>query len=84
MVIGSIRPIARQWQFTKLIGINSHLAPFSLNRQDACSTRKFTLCGTGILPVHKKLIENGATSQLRILCGEKPIFPRAVGQPDAS
>ncbi|WP_445247135.1 hypothetical protein [Microcoleus sp. OTE_8_concoct_300] len=34
------------------------------NRQDACSTRKFTLCGTGILPVHKKLIENGATSQL--------------------
>jgi hypothetical protein len=44
--------------------VNSHLAPFSLNRQDACSTRKFTLCGTGILPVHKKLIENGATSQL--------------------
>jgi len=33
------------------------------NRQDACSTRKFTLCGTGILPVHKRLIENGATSQ---------------------
>src|SRR4028118_1376634 len=33
------------------------------NRQDACSTRKFTLCGTGILPVHKKLIENGARSQ---------------------
>jgi glyoxylase I family protein len=33
------------------------------NRQDACSTRKFTLCGTGILPVHKKLIENCATSQ---------------------
>ena len=29
--------------------------PF-MNRQDACSTRKFTLCGTGILPV----IENGA------------------------
>ncbi len=27
------------------------------------STKKFTLCGTGILPVHKKLIENGATSQ---------------------
>ncbi|MEG4852674.1 hypothetical protein QUB10_17520 [Microcoleus sp. B5-D4] len=24
--------------------------------QDACSTRKFTLCGTGILPV----LENGA------------------------
>jgi hypothetical protein len=34
------------------------------NRQDACSTRKLTLCGTGILLVHKKLLENGATSQL--------------------
>ncbi|MEG3972104.1 MULTISPECIES: hypothetical protein [unclassified Microcoleus] len=33
------------------------------NRQDACSTRNFTLCGTGILPVHKRLIENGAISQ---------------------
>ncbi len=33
------------------------------NRQDACSTRKFTVCGTGILPVHKRLIENGATSR---------------------
>ncbi|MEG4409810.1 hypothetical protein Q5692_02440, partial [Microcoleus sp. C2C3] len=27
-----------------------------MNRQDAYSTRKFTLCGTGILPV----LENGA------------------------
>ena len=27
-----------------------------MNSQDACSTRKFTLCGTGILPV----LENGA------------------------
>jgi len=45
------------------ISFNSHLAPFSLNRQDACSTRKFTLCGTGILPVHKKLIDNGARYQ---------------------
>ena len=33
------------------------------NRQDACSTRKFTFCGTGILPVHKTLSENGATFQ---------------------
>jgi hypothetical protein len=31
-----------------------------MNRQDACSTRKFTLCGTGILPVP----ENGARYQL--------------------
>ena len=33
------------------------------NRQDACEARKFTLCGTGILPVHKRLIENRATSR---------------------
>jgi hypothetical protein len=29
-----------------------------MNRQDACSTRKVSLCGTGILPV----LENGAGS----------------------
>ncbi|MEG4349086.1 hypothetical protein QUA74_05005 [Microcoleus sp. LAD1_D3] len=61
---------------------NRHLA--SATGFPACSTRKFTLCGTGILrqqqafrpvpqenslfveqagkPVHKRLIENGATS----------------------
>ena len=32
-----------------------------MNGQDARSTRKSTLCGTGILPV----LENGATSQLQ-------------------
>jgi len=32
------------------------------NGQDARSTRDELFCGTGILPVHKKLIENGATS----------------------
>ncbi|MEG4365578.1 hypothetical protein QUB09_28210, partial [Microcoleus sp. C2C6] len=32
----------------------SHLALFSLNRQDACEARKSTLCGTGILPVQKR------------------------------
>jgi len=42
----------------------SHLALFSLNRQDACSTRKSTLCGTGILPVQKRIIDNGARSQI--------------------
>jgi len=31
-----------------------------MNRQDACSTRKFTLCGTGILPV----FENAARCAL--------------------
>ena len=35
------------------------------NRQDACSTKSEVSCGTGILPVHKKLIENGATSQIK-------------------
>jgi len=30
------------------------------NRQDACSTRKLILCGTGILPV----LDNGARYQL--------------------
>src|SRR4028119_885274 len=34
------------------------------NEQDARSTRDELFCGTGILPVHKKLIENGATSQV--------------------
>ncbi|MEG4342815.1 hypothetical protein QUB70_05905 [Microcoleus sp. A003_D6] len=33
------------------------------NRQDACSTKDKFSCGTGILPVAKKLIENGAISQ---------------------
>ncbi|MEG3934840.1 hypothetical protein QT990_26930 [Microcoleus sp. T3_B1] len=33
-----------------------------MNRQDACSTRKFIFCGTGILPV----LENGATSQFTL------------------
>ena len=33
-----------------------------MNRQDACSTRKFTLCGTGILPV----LEKGARGELEL------------------
>ncbi|UNU25406.1 hypothetical protein D0A37_17685 [Microcoleus vaginatus HSN003] len=35
------------------------------NRQDACSPRDEFYCGTGILPVPKQVIENGATSQLK-------------------
>ncbi|WP_445250411.1 BamA/TamA family outer membrane protein [Microcoleus sp. OTE_8_concoct_300] len=34
------------------------------NGQDARSTRDELFCGTGILPVDKKLIENGPTSQV--------------------
>ncbi|WP_193972358.1 hypothetical protein [Microcoleus sp. LEGE 07076] len=33
--------------------------------QDACSPTKLIFCGTGILPVHKRLIENGAISQIQ-------------------
>ena len=36
-----------------------------MNRQDACSTRKFTLCGTGILPV----LEKGARCEIRSIEG---------------
>jgi hypothetical protein len=32
------------------------------NRQDACSTKIQFSCGTGKMPVLKKLIENGETS----------------------
>jgi len=34
------------------------------NRQDACSTKDKFSCGTGILPVHKTLIDNGATYEI--------------------
>ncbi|MEG4171133.1 MULTISPECIES: hypothetical protein [unclassified Microcoleus] len=34
------------------------------NRQDACSTKDKFSCGTGILPVQKRLIENGARCDL--------------------
>jgi hypothetical protein len=35
-----------------------------MNRQDACSTRKFTLCGTGKMPV----LENGARCDIHSGC----------------
>jgi hypothetical protein len=35
------------------------------NRQDACSTKDKFSCGTGILPVPKRLIENGAIFQVK-------------------
>ncbi|TAF84452.1 MAG: hypothetical protein EAZ49_29490 [Oscillatoriales cyanobacterium] len=37
---------------------------FSLNRQDACSTKSEFFCGTGILPVAKRLIKNDTTSYI--------------------
>ncbi|PHX54207.1 hypothetical protein CP500_017390 [Tychonema bourrellyi FEM_GT703] len=41
----------------------STIDEFSCNRQDACFTIDEFSCGTGILPVPKQVIENGATSQ---------------------
>ena len=37
------------------------------NRQDACSTKKYISCGTGILPV----LDNGATSEFQPNSGER-------------
>jgi len=37
------------------------------NGQDARSTKDKFSCGTGILPVHKSLIENGAISKLKLI-----------------
>ncbi|MGB8689875.1 MAG: cation diffusion facilitator family transporter [Microcoleus sp.] len=34
------------------------------NRQDACSTKSEFDCGVGILPAHKRLVENGAISAI--------------------
>ncbi|MEG3895020.1 BamA/TamA family outer membrane protein [Microcoleus sp. SVA1_B6] len=42
------------------------------NGQDARSTTDELFCGTGILPVHKKLSENGATSQVSPTVGDLP------------
>ena len=45
------------------------------NGQDARSTTEEFSCGTGILPVHKKLIENGATSQF-----DRIIYAKTAGE----
>ncbi|WP_445300952.1 metal ABC transporter substrate-binding protein [Microcoleus sp. BR0-C5] len=37
------------------------------NRQDACSTKSIFSCGTGILPVHKRLIENGVRCEFKLI-----------------
>ena len=44
------------------------------NGQDARSTTDEFSCGTGILPVHKRLIENGATSQF-----DRIIYAKTAG-----
>ncbi|MEG4916783.1 hypothetical protein QUB12_27250, partial [Microcoleus sp. B7-D4] len=45
-------------------GLNLRCGTIVRNRQDACSTKSEFSCGTGILPVHKKLIDNSAISQI--------------------
>ena len=57
----------------------SHLAPFSRTGFPACEAKSEFYCGTGILPVHKKLIENGATSQIIDLDFIIPIQPETIG-----
>jgi hypothetical protein len=44
-------------------GFYSHLAAFSATGFPACSTKDEFSCGMGILPVPKRLVENGARSQ---------------------
>jgi hypothetical protein len=47
------------------------------NGQDARSTKDKFSCGTGILPVHKRLIENGATYEYQTL-KPTPLYSRKV------
>jgi hypothetical protein len=48
-----------------------------MNRQDACSTRKFIFCGTGILPVADK----GARYQLLLTSCALLNHPFRAGSP---
>ncbi|TAE65162.1 MAG: hypothetical protein EAZ86_25095 [Oscillatoriales cyanobacterium] len=60
---------------------------FSLNRQDACSTKSEFFCGTGILPVAKRLIKNDTTSYILFYnfnycgMGVPPVQKRRAGRP---
>ncbi|MEG4577732.1 hypothetical protein QUA56_34475 [Microcoleus sp. N3A4] len=47
----------------KILGLTHILHHSRLTGFPACEARKFTLCGTGKMPVPKQVIENGATSQ---------------------
>ncbi len=62
--IASIRKmLATQKDLCCLIQLTS--CTILKNRQDPCSTNSDFSCGTGILPVHKRPIQNGATSQIQ-------------------
>ncbi|WP_333262048.1 hypothetical protein [Microcoleus sp. AT8-A4] len=73
MVIGNeligteiLHPFQQQARclFHKKINIFVEQAPFSATGKMPVPQENQYLCGTGILPVHKRLIENGAISQL--------------------
>ncbi|WP_242718846.1 dihydrofolate reductase family protein [Microcoleus vaginatus] len=53
---------------------NGQDARSTTDARDARSTRDEFSCGTGILPVHKRLIENGATSQF-----DRIIYAKTAG-----
>jgi len=56
----------------------SYLAPFSRTGCPACSTKSEFDCGMGSLPVHKKLIENGARYKIIDLDLIIPIQPETI------
>ena|GEM_PF-1770812 len=61
------------------LGFKLTSCTFLKNRQDACSTKSEFSCGVGILPAHKRLIENGAISQFKpSILVEKPGFSASV------
>jgi len=52
------------------------------NGQDAREARDELFCGTGILPVHKKLMENGATSQVNPTVQDLPASDELAASPE--
>jgi 5-amino-6-(5-phosphoribosylamino)uracil reductase len=71
------QPVPR-WLLTGQDSSHTALPSPLKNGQDARSTKDEFSCGTGILPVHKRLIENGATSQF-----DRIIYAKtAVGEID--
>jgi hypothetical protein len=57
-IIGLLKRLKKALIF--LSGFQLRSCTLASNRQDACSTKDKFSCGTGILPVHKRIIENAA------------------------
>ena len=65
--------------FNRNLGFKLTSCTFLKNRQDACSTKSEFSCVVGILPAHKRLIENGAISQFKpSILVKKPGFSASV------